>query len=276
MSKSVLVTGAAGGIGRATVRALAERGHLVYAGVRGADAELAALPGVRLLTLDVTDPESVAAAAEQVGPELHAVVNNAGVIVQGPLELVPPGELLRQFAVNTFGPVFVIQALLPKLRAGHGRIVNVSAPTAYLSMPMLGPLSASKAALESLSTALRTELAAWGIPVVMIVPGAAETAIFTKAEAAARTSLAAAGSRTSLYDAHLAALGKMSAGQKLAPVQPVADAVVAAVTARDPKRRYSIGGMARSAPLLARLPSGLRDRLIAGLMGLNGIKAGGV
>ena len=276
MSKSVLVTGAAGGIGRATVRALAEHGHLVYAGVRGADAELAALPGVRLLTLDVTDPENVAAAAEQVGPELHAVVNNAGVIVQGPLELVPPEELRRQFAVNTFGPVFVVQALLPKLRAGHGRIVNVSAPTAYLSMPMLAPLSASKAALESLSTALRTELAAWGIPVVMIVPGAVETAIFTKAEAAARTSLGAAGPRTALYDAHLAALGKMSAGQKLAPVQPVADAVVAAVTARAPKRRYSIGGMARSAPLLARLPSGLRDRLIAGLTGLNGIKAGGV
>jgi NAD(P)-dependent dehydrogenase (short-subunit alcohol dehydrogenase family) len=81
------------------------------------------VPGVRVVPLDVTDPASVAAAADlvhrEVGPAgLRAVVNNAGVIVQGPLELVPPAELRRQFEVNTFGPAYVVQAFLPLLGDG--------------------------------------------------------------------------------------------------------------------------------------------------------------
>lgn len=105
---NVLVTGAGAGIGELTVRLLSQRGFSVYAGVRGAAGSLAALPGVRVVPIDVTDPDSVVAAADlvrrEVGPAgLHAVVNNAGVIVQGPLELVPPAELRRQFEVNTFG-----------------------------------------------------------------------------------------------------------------------------------------------------------------------------
>ena len=89
---------------------------------------LGGLPRVRQVPVNVTDPESVTAAARQItelqlaagagDPGLHAVINDAGMIVPGPLELVPPGDLLRQFRVNTLGPAYVVQAFLPLLRAG--------------------------------------------------------------------------------------------------------------------------------------------------------------
>src|SRR5882757_7657970 len=102
-SAAVLVTGAAGGIGLATTKTLIQRGYPVYAGVHTAGAELTGIPGVEVLELDVTSTDSVRAAAKEVAARegsagLRAVVNNAGVIVQGPLELVPPDELYRQFA----------------------------------------------------------------------------------------------------------------------------------------------------------------------------------
>jgi NAD(P)-dependent dehydrogenase (short-subunit alcohol dehydrogenase family) len=279
-NRGVLVTGASGGIGGAAVRSLAERGYLVYATVRGDDAAsraLAALPGVRLVRMDVADPGSVAAAADTIGAEvagLRAVVNNAGVIVQGPLELVPPAELRRQFEVNTLGPTFVTQAFLPLLRAGNGRVVNVSAPTGRIPMPFLAPLSASKAALESLTTALRLELAAWNVPVIVVEPGSTQTRIFDKADAAAKAALQDTDPRLiRLYRDHLARMDKTQARMRQRPVQPVADAIVTAVTARKPRRRYPVGD-ARTFGVLLRLPTGLRERLVISALGLRGAKAG--
>ncbi|GAA3734089.1 SDR family oxidoreductase [Plantactinospora mayteni] len=278
---AVLVTGAGGGIGSAVVRLLAEQGHRVYAGVRddrgqppGPVARPSGGAGVRTVVLDVTDPDSVAEAARLVAREtrgLRAVVNNAGVIVQGPLELVPAEELHRQFAVNTFGPVYVSQAFLPLLRAGNGRLVNVSAPTARVRMPFLAPISASKAALEALSDSLRIELATWRIPVVLVVPGSTATSIFAKADTAARAALALADpARVALYDGPLAAVADAMARQKLESVDPVARAILQAVRANRPRRRYVVGSGARTMGLLAHLPAGLRDRLVAGALGLRG------
>src|SRR5690349_12831231 len=208
-ARAVLVTGSTGGIGMATVRLLQSRGFTVYAGARG---PAAFEPGVRVVPLDVADPESVAAAAKRVSGEvdgLWAVINNAGVIVQGPLELVPADEWRRQLEVNTLGPASVVREFLPLVRAGHGRIVNVSAATGRVAMPLLGALSASKAGLEALSNALRLELAAWKIPVVVIEPGTTETDIFTRAGAAAAAARQHADSgRVELYRAHLAAYEK--------------------------------------------------------------------
>jgi NAD(P)-dependent dehydrogenase (short-subunit alcohol dehydrogenase family) len=279
-NKAVLVTGAAGGIGAAAVRSLAERGYRVYATVRADDAAsraLAKIQNVRLVTMDVTDPASVAAAADTVRqqtPALHAVVNNAGVIVQGPLELVPPEELRRQFEVNTFGPAYVTQAFLPLIRAGKGRIVNVSAPTARVPMPFLAPISASKAALDALTTALRLELEAWNVPISVIEPGSTQTGIFDKAGAAEKAARQHADpQRVRLYSDHLARIDKTQAGMKQDPVQPVADAIVDAVTARTPKRRYVVGG-ARAIGVLLKLPTGLRERVLMSSLGLRGAVAG--
>ncbi|PZF79474.1 SDR family NAD(P)-dependent oxidoreductase [Jiangella anatolica] len=273
---AILVTGANGGIGAAAVRALAERGRTVFAAVRDAASAsaIAGIKGVRVVELDVTDPDGVALAAKRVAHDvgaagLRAVVNNAGVIVQGPLELVPPQELRRQFEVNTFGPAYVTQALLPLLRAGAGRIVNVSAPTAWVPVPFLGPIGASKAALESLSDALRGELAAWRIPVVLVEPGATTTPIFAKAEAAARSALDDADpGRVALYRQQLAAVEKASANQRSHPPEKVAATIVRAVEARRPRRWYAATGDVRLLRLVSHLPAGLRDRLVARTFGL--------
>lgn len=270
-SRAVLVTGASGGIGSALTRTLLDRGVTVYAGCRSQlPADLArAIP----IPLDVTSSESVAAAANEIasqrgGRGLHAVVNNAGVIVQGPIELLPEAELYRQFDVNVFGPVRVMQAFLPLLRLGRGRIVNIGAPSARVAVPFFAPISASKAALASLSDAARIELAQWGIPVVQVEPGATATDIFSKADRAdrqARTGVDPA--RLAAYQPALDAFAAASASQKLAPVDPVAKAIAAAVLSPKPKKFYLVGG-ARMMKTVARLPVGTRDRLLTRILGL--------
>jgi NAD(P)-dependent dehydrogenase (short-subunit alcohol dehydrogenase family) len=270
--RSVLVTGAAGGIGTAATLRLAELGFTVYAGVRSASPHLEGRQGVRVVRFDVTDPDEVEAAAAEISKDtggLHAVVNNAGVIVQGPLELVPPGELRREFEVNVFGPALVTQAFLPLLRAGHGRVVNVSAVSARLSMPFFGPISASKAALERLSGALRGELAAWGIPVVIVEPGAVNTPIFEKAEKAATAAMAdTPADRLALYTSNLEAVGRAAARMTPAPLDRVVKAIVEAVRSPRPKVRYVAGRDAQAMIILSRLPRRIGDRLIARALGL--------
>lgn len=275
-SEAVLITGAATGIGAAAARKLAERGYRVFAGVH--TTRPASLPtGIEAVAIDVTDPDSVAAAATTIderlgGSGLRAVVNNAGVIVQGPLELLPQRELERQFAINTLGPIYVCQAFLPLLRAGKGRLINVSAPTARVPVPFMGPIGASKAALESLSTALRGELSAWKIPVVLVEPGGTDTEIFAKAAAATESALAAGDpGRVALYRPHLEAFAKAAAKQSLGPVEPVADALVDAIEARRPRRRYAAGKGVRLFAALSHVPAGLRERLVASAFGLNAI-----
>lgn len=278
-TSAVLLTGANGGIGTPTALELARRGLLVYTGVRRTGhAPFDGAERVREVSLDVTDPGSVAEAVARIETErgglgLQAVVNNAGVIVQGPLELVPDEELERQFAVNVLGPVRVVKAVLPLLRAGSGRIVNVGAPTAYLPMPFNGPISSSKAALHSLTAALRGELAAWGVPVTVVVPGLVDTAIFAKAAEAQRAA-AVTTERAALYRRHLAAIEQAVAKQKPEPAAAVVRAIAAAVTDRRVKAEYFAGSNARIlSKVLARLPRSMREAVVANALGLKGIDA---
>lgn len=271
--RAVLLTGANGGVGLAATHALAERGFRVYAAVRGHAGELPRHPNIQAVQLDVTDPASVAGAVDQVRADgvssLHGLVNNAGIIVQGPLELVPDEELRRQFDVNVFGTAAVTRAFLPLLRAGRGRVVTVTAATARVAGPFFGPISASKAALQSLSDAQRLELAHWGMPVVVIEPGLMDTLIFAKTEAAtAKAAEAQTPQQTALYQAQLEAVNASMAKAKAASPSIVADAVVKALTAGRPRPRYTVGPDTRLLGLLARLPLRTRDRLLARVMGL--------
>jgi NAD(P)-dependent dehydrogenase (short-subunit alcohol dehydrogenase family) len=271
---NVFITGAATGIGAATTRLLAEAGYRVFAGVHHEGGSLASIPGVQPVAIDVTDPSGVESAAkvvrEAVGEQgLRAVINNAGVMVQGPLELVPPEQLRRQFEVNTLGPAHVIQAFLPLLRQGQGRIINISAPTARVPVPFMAPMGGSKAALESFSDSLRVELGAWRIPVTVIEPGGTETAIFQKAETAAQAALSAADpAKVALYSGQLAAVAKAAAKQRLGPAEAVAQAIVAAVEVRRPKRRYAAGSGVALFGVLAHVPASIRERLIKTVFGL--------
>lgn len=276
-SAGVFVTGAAGGIGSATVRRLAEAEIPVFAGFHRNEADL---PTGRLITpvhIDVTDPESVAEAAATVesragGRGLRAVVNNAGVIVQGPIELVPPDSLRRQFDINTLGPAYVTQRFLPLLRAARGRVVNISAPTARVPVPFLAPIGASKAALASWSAALRGELAPWGMPVVLVEPDATSTAIFENAARHAEADLASADpARAALYREQLEAIAAAGARQKMCEADVIAKVVVKAVTTSRPKRRYLAGPRTWAFALISHLPAGMREAMVMRAMGLHRI-----
>ncbi|HEV8474558.1 MAG TPA: SDR family NAD(P)-dependent oxidoreductase [Methylomirabilota bacterium] len=277
MTRNVLITGANGGVGTALSQALADDGWRVLAGVRSDSAAtaMAALdPNVEPVALDITDEASIAAAARKVADAvgaagLHGLVNNAGIIVQGPLELVPVHALRRQFEVNVIGQMAITQALLPLLRGAKGTVVNMGAASGRVTVPMLGPISASKTALESLTDALRMELKHQGVGVTIIEPGALQTAIFDKAAASAAADGHAGSEATRrLYAVAIKAATESMANQKPAPVDAVVKTVVKALSSGNPDPRYVVGRDAGQLMMLRRLPQGMRDRLLMNAVGL--------
>ena len=258
------MTGASTGIGRACAVTLVDLGYEVLAGVRRqADAP----PGTEPLRLDVTDAGDVAAAAERVGPRLHALVNNAGIAITGPVELVPVEEWRRQLEVNLLGQVAVTQALLPALLAARGRVVNMSSIGGRLAGPLFGPYAASKFGLEAMTDALRREVAPHGVRVVSVEPGGIATPIWDKGLAAADGVLAAMPEDARRrYDGVIAAVRKEAerlSREGLSP-ETVAEVVARALTADRPRTRYVVGRAARVQAALARvLPDRAFDALIA-------------
>jgi NAD(P)-dependent dehydrogenase (short-subunit alcohol dehydrogenase family) len=276
-TKSAVVAGAVGGVGGATSRELVRRGWRVFAGVRteAAAEQLDKAEGrIVPLVFDVTDETSLAAAAERVdrelgGSGLDGLVNAVGIVVRGPLELVPLSALRRQFEVNVFGQVAVVQAFLPALRRGRGRIVNVGAASGRVTIPFLGAISASKTALESVSDALRMELKHFGITVSLVDPSHLYTEIFAKADvAAARDGYAGAPTVLDLYGPALQATAEAIAKQKRNPVEKAVEPIVRALTERRPRARYLAGRDAHLLEIVRHLPDGIRDRMLMSSMGM--------
>ena len=278
---TVVVTGSSTGIGQACAMELDRQGFRVFAGVRSqSDGErLRAEASSRLtpLLLDVTDAQSIAAAARTVADAvgevgLAGLINNAGIVVAGPLEILPIEVLRNQFEVNVVGQVAVTKAFLPLLRRARGRIVNMGSANGRFAPPYLGPYAASKHAMEAISDALRSELRTWGIHVSLIEPGSIATPIWEKTLAAAEgLTKDTASDALAMYQRDLEGVRKSS--QKLAdaalPVERVVRAVVHALTAARPKTRYPIGLQTH---LLFRLikwvPDRLWDRIVQRAMGL--------
>src|SRR5688500_8990215 len=160
----MLISGTSTGMGAATARELARRGYHVLAGVRRErDAEALRAPGLEPVLLDVTDPGQIEAvvrriAADPAGRPLRAVINNAGIAINAPVELLPMDEWRRQFDVNFFGHVAVTKAVLPALHASSGRVVNISSVGGKVAMPTYGAYAGAKFAMEAMSDALRREL----------------------------------------------------------------------------------------------------------------------
>jgi len=201
---------------------------------------------------------------------LGLLINNAGVIVQGLLELVPDEELHRQFDVNVYGPMRVTRAFLPLLRAGRGWIINMSAISARMPIPFLGPIAASKAALEFLSGELRTELDRWDIPVTIVQPGAIETQIFTEADSAAQRVIKNVDpALVAPYRDRIDSMARTLESQRPGSLASVVDVALRAAEARRPKDRYVVGATARALALVAKLPNGLRTRAVTRAFGLN-------
>jgi NAD(P)-dependent dehydrogenase (short-subunit alcohol dehydrogenase family) len=277
---AAVVTGASTGIGRACAEHLDSLGFAVLAGVRkDADAQSLRSAGsgaIRPVMLDVTDAESIAAAARTVAehaPEgLAGLVNNAGVGYGGPLELVTIEEWRSQMEVNFIGQVAVTQALLPALRKRKGRIVNISSVGGRVATPFLGPYNASKFALEAITDALRQEMRPFGVEVVAVEPGAVATPIWDKSRATADDVTARMPAEgVELYRSGIEALRRGISQAESAGVPPlqVAKAVAHALTAARPRTRYVVGRDARMRLAISRLlPTRAMDRLVARVMGL--------
>ena len=257
---TVLVTGAARGIGRATALRLAANGWDVLAGVRRAeDGEALRTTGggrITPIVLDVTDAEQVAALPGALPARLDAIVNNAGIVVSGPIEGVPLDDLRRQLEVNVVGQVAVTQAVLPRLRESRGRVVFVSSLSGRISTPMTGAYNASKFALEGLADAMRMELRPWGIHVVLIEPAQTDTDMWREADGALDESVAALSpGHRELYARHIEGARRMiPRSQKLAsPVDGVAAAIERALTTSRPRARYVVGAAPRIQGALAQV-----------------------
>lgn len=265
----VLITGSSGGIGRALALAFQARGCTVYASARRLDSlrELQA-QGIRTLQLDVTRAEQISAAVAQIEAAhgaLGVLVNNAGIPVMGPIAELPPEELRRQWETNLTAPMALIQAVVPGMvRAGGGRIVNIGSVSGLLTTPFAGPYCASKAALHSLSDALRMELRPFGIEVLQVQPGAIESGFGASAQAQT-------GAQSwQLYARYAAAIAKRAgASQEHAtPTEVFASRMVSAVLAPRPAAVIRIGSGSRLLPWLAKLPRALRERLLQARFGL--------
>ncbi|GAA4963554.1 SDR family oxidoreductase [Kineococcus glutinatus] len=177
-TRTVLVTGAGRGIGRATAVRLARSGWRVFGGVRTdvAAKELAAESAlITPVELDVTVPEHLAALDRELPERLDALVNNAGIAVAGPLETLSRADVHHQFDVNLVGPLALTRALLPRLRRARGRVVFISSVNGRVSFPFTGIYNASKYAVEAVADCLRVELRPFGVQVALLEPGVVDT-----------------------------------------------------------------------------------------------------
>jgi NAD(P)-dependent dehydrogenase (short-subunit alcohol dehydrogenase family) len=178
VTRTVLVTGAGRGIGRAVVVRLARSGWRVHAGVRTdvAAKELAAESDlVTPVELDVTVPEHLAALERELPDRLDALVNNAGIAVAGPLETLSRDDMHHQLDTNLVGPLALTRAMLPRLRRARGRVVFISSINGRVSFPFTGIYNASKYATEAVADCLRVELRPFGIQVGLVEPGVIDT-----------------------------------------------------------------------------------------------------
>lgn len=279
--KSVLVTGASTGIGRATALHLDQRGWRVFAGVRkdedGASLRKAGSERLEPLMLDVTDAAQIATAAERVEADvgqagLDGLVNNAGIAVPGPLETLPIDDFRRQIDVNLSAQVAVTQAMLPSIRNARGRIVFITSIGGLMAFPMFGAYHAAKFGLEAVGDVFRQELRPWGISVSIVEPGSIATPIWERGDA----EVDAIGGRA--RDGHLDLYGEAidayrevarKTGERGIPAEKVAAKIEHALSARRPRTRYLVGADARGQALAkAILPDRLVDWLVARATGM--------
>lgn len=255
--RTLLVTGASSGIGRAVVEALSAGGHTVWATVRrDADEQaLSGLAGVNPLRLDVRDPDAVRAGVARVreaGAGLDGLVNNAGIGPMGPFSTFTDDEIRDVFEINVFGVHRMTNACLPMLLESGGRVVTIGSQGGMITQKYFGPYTMTKHALEAYTDALAEELSPHGVSVSIVDPGGVLTAIGKNAQAATRARL---GRAESPFDAEIREfLGAMESAPTPDPDAPesetnrkplspseVADVVLEALLGENPRRRYIVG-----------------------------------
>jgi short-subunit dehydrogenase len=274
---TILITGATAGIGRHAALHLARAGHKVIATGRR-EAQLASLREesggvIEIVPLDVTRAESIEALKTKVdeitgGHGVDVLVNNAGYGSVGPLETMKDADFRAQFETNVFGLMAMTRAFLPAMRErGSGRIINVSSMGGRVTFPFMGAYNATKYAVESLSDALRNEVAAFGVQVALIEPGAIHTEFTDRA-----MSTVAAVPEAGPYAAVLARADEIRKQVESTAVgtEPVVRAIAHAATARRARVRYVVPFRTRVfLALFAVLPSRLTDWMLRSMFKLD-------
>ncbi|NBC30277.1 MAG: SDR family NAD(P)-dependent oxidoreductase [Spirochaetes bacterium] len=265
---AVLVSGASGALGRATVTALVAHGFHVYAGYRSsADAEALRRIDPEAVTpveLDVTDAQDVEAAREAVTRPLHALIHNAGILVSRSVASLQAEELEQQLNVNVVGVARVTKAFLPHLtrpgdgRGGPGRIITISSASALTAYPGGGAYCASKSAVEMLMSALRMEISRRTLRVILVRPGFFTSPLWERA-----------GERSPDADPLTSVSRQWGSNQarRGLPPERVARVIARAATARRPRAVYGIGKEVAAARLAGLLPASIRDWVIRANVG---------
>ncbi len=279
-NKYVLITGASSGIGEACALELARRDWYVFAGVRkkeDGDNLQKKSDKITPILLDVTKNEDIIEVEKYVRSivgesGLFGLVNNAGIAIPGPFELLSDEDIMAQIQVNLLGVIKMIQTFLPLLRIAKGRIVIIGSNSGYWCEPFLSIYGATKFALEGLVDALRIELRPWNIKVSIIEPGCIKTPIYEKSrEKIKEVQNKVPVEKQSLYKKAIDALQKsVDIAEKIA-ISPeyVAKAVCNALEKSRPKTRYRVGIDARIEGILIRfIPDTLRDLIIRKIMNL--------
>ena len=275
-SRVVLVTGCSSGIGRALAVEWARRGHRVFATARSRERMPPFdAPGVEVLPLDVTNRASIeAAVAEAVrrAGRIDVLVNNAGYGLMGPVMDAPPDELRRQFATNVFGAMDVARAVVPHLLGqGHGMVVNVGSVSGLLATPFAGAYCASKAALHSLTDAMRLELEPLGVTVVSLQPGAVASRFGETSSSGVRM-LDLDASPHARIRSFIEARANTSQ-QDAMPAEAFARRVVDALSRPNPPRILRVGTRCVQMPLLRwLLPRAVTDAMLRRRFGLDRLR----
>ena len=254
--RAILVTGASSGIGLRMTEVLAANGFFVYAGARSAEdlQRLDAMENVKSIRLDVTVQSEIDAAVEQIESEgrgLYGLVNNAGVVVAGPLIELPEEDMRLQLDVNLLGPYRVTRAFAPLLIESRGRVLNTSSLSGIVSGAFLGAYSMSKHGVEAFTDALAAEMSVFGVAVAAVEPGNYRSGIV----ASMRERMAAAGytAENSRYGRSMYDLfGGPADRSNLPEPDDVAMAALDFMNSGAPKRRYLVVPNQREAEVTIR------------------------
>jgi len=271
MNKIVLITGTSTGIGRACALHLDELGCTVYAGVRTPkDAQALKDKASNLLKpiiLDVSDESSISKAAMQISSEtdgrLDGLINNAGVGLGGALEVSPSEKIHKLMKVNVIGLMLVTKTFIPMLRESMGRIINIGSTSGYLAAPGASVYSASKFAVRAFTDALRLELHHFGIKVILLSPGAIESAIWEKGKTFREALRNVVSPDIAELYGPLRRFGdSLYTDMKRIPALEVAQIAAEALKNKRPKRYYIVGKDAKGAKKATYLPRAILDRII--------------
>jgi len=263
MRKNILITGSSSGLGKETALKLAQEGYKVFAGVRKQEDKnaLENLHGnITAIFLDITNDKSVNCAFEEIlkhTNNLYALINNAGIVLAGPVEYIPIDLLRQQFEVNVFGAIRVAQRFLPILNEKDSRIINISSMASYGIFPFVSPYCVSKRSLDMFFNSLLIENKKQNLKIISIKPGVVRTPIWDKSLAECEKNMAfLCEEGKKKYSKEFDFLTKNAKKNNTKGLLPkdVANTVSKALNSKKPKLSYNVGVDSNFARFMSFLP----------------------